>query len=91
MNLTVNRETDAMRHFSSEAYALADEMDDIASRMTQLVYDASDHMQDNSGREAISIIEELIEEIRISAAKLYDIGKRVQASAVLLEEADTML
>ena len=91
MNHIVNRESVAMKIFSSESYNIANEMEDVCSNLRQMLYDANSYMQDASGQEAISIVEELIEDTSVAVSFIRSLADQIKKSAELLEESDTLL
>lgn len=91
MNHIVNRESDAMKTFSSESYNVANEMEYVCSHLKQVLYDANCYMQDKSGQEAISIVEELIEDISVAVGFVRSLADQIKKSAELLEESDTLM
>lgn len=80
-----------MKTFSSESHNIANEMEAICSHLTQMLYNADNYMQDQSGQEAISIVEELVEESSVVVNFLRLLADQVTLSAELLEESDTLL
>ena len=91
MDHVVNRETAAMKGFSSQSCSIADEMEDVCSHLRQLLYAANDYMQDQSGQEALSIVAELVEETMAMADSMRCLAQRIKRSAELLEESDQLL
>lgn len=91
MNHIVNRESEAMKSFSSESYNIANEMEDVCSHLRQMLYDANSYMQDASGQEAISIVEELAEDTMVIVSFMRSLADQIKKSADLLEESDTLL
>mgnify|MGYP005790240869 FL=1 len=91
MDHTVNRENIAMKAFATQSQDIADGMEDVCSHLRQLLQDANDYMQDESGQEALSIIEELIEDISKTTVQMRTLANQVKRSADLLEESDTLL
>lgn len=91
MNHIVNRESVGMKTFSSQSYNIANEMEDVCSHLKQMLYDANDYMQDASGQAAIAIIEELVEESTVAVGVIRALADRIQKSAELLEESNTLL
>lgn len=80
-----------MKSFSSESYNIANEMEDVCSHLRQMLYDANSYMQDASGQEAISIVEELIEDTSVAVSFMRSLADQIKKSAELLEESDTLL
>ena len=91
MNHIVNRESVAMRTFSSASENIADELEAVCSHLKQELYTASDCMQDRSGQDAISIVSDLVEETTLAVSYIRTLAERIQKSAELLEESDTLL
>ena len=80
-----------MKSFSSESYNIANEMEDVCSHLRQMLYDANSYMQDASGQEAISIVEELVEDTSVAVSFMRSLADQIKKSAELLEESDTLL
>lgn len=80
-----------MKSFSSESYNIANEMEDVCSHLRQMLYDANSYIQDASGQEAISIVEELIEDTSVAVSFMRSLADQIKKSAELLEESDTLL
>lgn len=91
MDYIVNRESIGMKLFSSETYNIADEMEAVCAHLQELLYDANDYMQDKSAQEALSIVQELVEETTIAVSAMRIISDKIKKSAELLEESDTLL
>jgi hypothetical protein len=91
MNHIVQRESVDMRTFASESCNIADELEATAAHLSNLLTDASAYMQDASGQEAISILEELIEQVTHAISDMRAIADRIAKSAALLEQSDTLL
>lgn len=91
MNHIVNRESVAMKDFSSEWKNIANEMEDVCSLLRQKLYDAGSYMQDASGQDALSIAEELVEDTTIAVSYVRFLADRIKKSAELLEESDALL
>lgn len=91
MNHIVDRESVAMKTFSSEAYNIASEMEDVCSHLRQMLYDANSYMQDHSGQEAISIVEELVEDTSVVLSFIRSLANQIKKSAELLEESNMLL
>ena len=91
MNHIVNRESVAMKTFSSEFYNIANEMEDVCSNLKQMLYDANSYMQDESGQEAISIVEELVIGTSVAVSYMRSLADQIKKSAELLEESDALL
>ncbi len=91
MDHMVNRESIAMKAFAAQTQEIADSMEDVCSHLRQLLQDANDYMQDESGQEALSIVEELIEDTSKTTVQMRTLANQVKRSADLLEESDTLL
>lgn len=91
MDYVVNRESSAMRTFASQADNISDEFERVSDHLRQLLFSAADYMQDQSGRDAISILEDLVEETRTAVNRMRTLAEQVNTSAELLEESDTLL
>ena len=80
-----------MRAFSADSDEIAQELEGVCSRLRQLLNEADGYMQDDSGQKAISIVSELVEETTVTAGCIRSLAGRIQKSAELLEESDTLL
>jgi len=80
-----------MKTFSSEFYNIANEMEDVCSNLKQMLYDANSYMQDESGQEAISIVEELVIGTSVAVSYMRSLADQIKKSAELLEESDALL
>lgn len=91
MNRIVDRESNAMRSFASEACNIADALESVCSHLRQELSDASGCMQDDSGQNAIMIVHDLVEETVVAVSIIRSLSDRIRKSAELLEESDTLL
>ena len=91
MDHIVNRESGAMKSFSSVSDGIADEMETVCTHLKQLISEAGSYMQDRSGQSAIRILEELVEETLQTMSRIRLLADRIKQSADLLEESDTLL
>lgn len=91
MDHIVNRESIGMRAYASESYNIANELEDVCSRLKQELYAANSYMQDNSGQEAIAIVCELVEETMAAVNFVRALAAQIKKSAELLEESNTLL
>jgi hypothetical protein len=91
MNHIVERESVDMHTFSSASEGIADEMEAVSAHLRHLLGDAADNMRDPSGQEAIAILEELTEQVDLCVGSIRDLAQRVENSARLLEQSDTLL
>lgn len=80
-----------MRTFASESDNIANELESAAAHLKQLLYDAQEYMQDQSGQTAISIVEELIEETTVAVGFTRFLAEQMVKSAQLLEDSNTLL
>lgn len=91
MNHIVNRESIGMRTFATASYSITEELSDTCSILTQELYDAKRYMQDESGQEAISIVENLVQETLVATNYIRTLAENINKSAKLLEESDNLL
>ena len=91
MNRIVDRESVAMKTFSTEVEDIACDMESVASHLRQMLYEAEGYMQDESGKRAILIIQELVEDTLVGVNSMRSIADAVAKSADLLEQSDSLL
>lgn len=91
MNRVIHRDSTAMRIFSSASENIAGELEESTARLWGMIQEALGYMQDESGREAIEIVFELLEEVQASIQVLYSLVNQINESAKLMEEADLLL
>lgn len=91
MNYTIDRESVAMKAFSSQAGYIADELDSVVSHLRQMLYQAEGHMKDESAQRALAIVEELVEETVVGVSIIRSTAEMIQKSADLLEQSDELL
>lgn len=91
MDRIVNRDSTAIRTFSSASENLAGELAESAARLFEMIQEATGYMQDEGGKTAIEIVLDLLEEICASIHVLYCLVDQLNESARLLDEADLLL
>lgn len=91
MDHIVNRESAEMHFFSTEAFEIANDLENVCSHLKHELYDANGYMQDRSGQDAITIVSELVEETLLAVNYIRTLADKIKKSAVLLEESDDLL
>lgn len=91
MDSVVNRDSDGMRHFSNCVIQHSSELSDILDDFSRACGSALDMMRDKTGTDAVSIILDIIEEIRVEMNRTVDLANRVNVSAKLIDESDSLL
>lgn len=91
MNHLIHRESLGMKQFSSESCNIASELEDICAHLRQVVCNARSYIQDQSGMEAISVVEELLKDTTVAVGTIHVLANQIEKSAILIEESDTLL
>lgn len=88
MDKTIDRDSEAMRSFSTFLEYFGDETDFYSSDLRCNCSTASDLMKDKTGEEALSIIAALAEDITVQIYAAKELSQRLLKSAELVEESD---
>lgn len=88
MDKTIDRDSEAMRSFSTFLEYFCDETDFYSSDLRCNCSAAADLMKDKTGEEALSIIVALAEDITVQIYAAKELSQRLLKSAELVEESD---
>ena len=91
MDSVINRDSDGMRHFSSCVIQHSSELSEILDDFSRACDSALDMMHDKTGKDAVSILLDIIEDIRSEMNRAVDLANRVTVSAKLIDESDSLL
>jgi len=88
MDKTIDRDSEAMRSFSTFLEYFSDETDFYSSDLRCNCSAAADLMKDKTGEEALSIIVALAEDITVQIYAAKELSQRLLKSSELVEESD---
>ncbi len=91
MNRIVNRDSDTMRAFARASTSITREFEAVSDHLSSLLYDAEENMQDQSGRDAITIIRDIIAELDGEIKKIAYVSQQITKSAEVLDETNELL
>lgn len=91
MNRIIDRDSDAMRRFSSCLDQFSSDLSFTVGDLLASCYDASDMMRDESGQQALYLLMSIAEDIKVQISAANRVAENLCISAKYVEDSDELL
>ena len=91
MNRIIDRDSDAMRQFAASLEQFSSDLSYTVGDLLASCYDASDMMRDDSGQQALYLLMDIAEDIKVQISAANRVAENLKISAKLVEDSDELL